>query len=215
MSYGQNLPWGLQPVKSLGSSTWNNQTNPYFINPTPGATTQSIFRGDPVILNASGYVVSLYEAGGAAANTPILGVFNGCSYVTPTSVNPIDPASPGRPFWPAGTLTLNNTPVTAFIVDDPNTIYNVQTNASPGLGQTNMGNTAPVAFQVASGLVQGNTNTGISLVSLDQANVGTSATLNLKILRLVARADNALGLGYNNVEVLIQNHFFCSRPAGV
>ena len=54
-----------------------------------------------------------------------------------------------------------------------------------------------------------------SLVSLDQANVGTSATLNLKILRLVARADNALGLGYNNVEVLIQNHFFCSRPAGV
>lgn len=214
MSYGQNLPWGLQATKSLGASTWNGQVSPYFIDPS--STTQSIFRGDPVYIKANGYIASLYEAGSPAfQTTSTVGVFDGCSYVTPTSANPIDPASPGRLYWPAGTQTLNNTPVTAFVIDDPNTIFNVQTNATPGLTQSNIGNTAPVAFNISGGLVQGNTNTGISGLSLDQANAGTGATLNLKILRLVARTGNTAGLGYNNAEVLIQNHFYCSRPAGI
>lgn len=218
MSYGQNLPWGLQATKTLGSATWNGQTNPYFILPGTqvGSPVNSIFRGDPVVLNAEGYIVSLYDVGLIPyPNTPILGVFDGCSYVTPTSVNPIDPASPGRPFWPAGTQTLNNQLVTAFIIDDPNTVYNIQTNSSVGLTQTNIGQTAPVAWTLTGGLVDGNTNTGISKVSIDQANAGTSSTLNLKILRLVQRGDNTSGLPYNNAEVIIQNHFYASRPAGV
>lgn len=217
MSYGQNLPWGLQATKSLGASTWNGQTNPYFIAPgtTVGAPVNSIFRGDPVVLNTQGYVVSLYDVGAGFTTTPILGVFDGCSYITPTATNPIDPASPGRPFWPVGTQTLNNIPATAFIIDDPNTIFNVQTNGNPGLGQTNVGQTAPVAWNVSGGLVQGNTSTGISNVSLDQSAAGTGATLNLKIIRLVQRGDNIPDAPYNNAEVIIQNHFYCSRPAGV
>jgi len=214
MSYGQNLAWGLQATKTLTGAPWNGQVNPYFIDPTPGQTTQSIFRGDPVVMTATGYITSLYQAG-APTTTPILGVFDGCEYITPTSTNPIDPASPGRPYWPAGTITLNNVPATAFVIDDPNVIFNVQTSQAPGLTQGNMGNTAPVAFNVTAGLVNGNTNTGISLVTIDQANLGTAADLNLKIIRLVPYIGNVSGLQYNNAEVIIQNHFFCSRPAGV
>lgn len=215
MSYGQNLAWGLQATKSLNASTWNGQVNPYFINAESGVTATSIYRGDPVVMETNGYIVSLYE-GGTLSTTPILGVFDGCSYVQPTSANPIDPASPGRLFWPAGTLTLNNIPPVAFVIDDPNTIFNIQTNSSDGLTQANMGNT----FNVAQGTVGvgnglGNTSTGISGMMLDQASAGTSASANLKAIRLVARTGNNAGVAYNNAEVIIQNHFYCSRPAGI
>ncbi len=218
MSYGQNAPWGLQATKSLNASTWNGQTNPYLIKTDTAGTGQpanSIFRGDPVIFNADGYIVSLFDLTSPTLRTAaILGVFDGCSYVTTTATNPIDPASPGRAYFPVGTVTLNNIPATAFVVDDPNTIFNVQTNATPGLGQTNMGNTAPVAFNPGAGL-NGNTNTGISTVTLDQSAIGTAANLNLKLIRLVAITGNVADLGYNNAEVIIQNHFYCSRPVGV
>ncbi len=215
MSYGTNAAWGLQATKSLGASTWNGQVNPYFIDTNDGVTETSIFRGDPVVMNANGYIQSLYEDN-VLSTTPILGVFDGCSYIQPTGNNPIDPASPGRSYWPAGTRTLGDVPATAFVIDDPNTIFNVQTNSSDGLTQSDMGRTFNVAQGTAGvGNGLGNTNTGISGMMLDQGSSSTNATLNLKTIRLVARVNNAAGVAYNNAEVIIQNHFYCSRPAGV
>lgn len=219
MSYGVNLPWGLQATKTLGSATYNSQSSPYLIAP---GYVNNIFKGDPVAINAAGYLINAYDIPvGAFGVSPVIGVFVGCSFITPTALNPIDPASPGRSYWPAGTNTLNSVPATAFVIDDPNVIYNVQTNATPGLTQANIGNTAAFAFTVDTGIVQGNTNTGVSSVALDQSTVGTLATRNMKILRFVPISGNFASdavtpaLGYNNVEVIIQNHFFCSRPAGI
>lgn len=220
MSYGQNMAWGLNATKCLGSATWNGQSNPYLI---ASGYANNIFKGDPVIINELGYITSLYDSillpgAPAYATYPILGVFVGCSFVTPTALNPIDPASPGRSFWPAGTNTLNAVPATAYIIDDPNTIYNVQTNATPGITQTMCGATASVAIPNVGGVVSGNTNLGTSLVTLDQSTVATnSATANLAIMRLVAISGNyastvGLPIGYNNVEVLIQNHRYATRP---
>ena len=66
MSYGQNQPWGLQATKTLTAATWSGQTNPYFVDPTTGNTATSIFRGDPVVMNQNGFIVSLFETGPVA-----------------------------------------------------------------------------------------------------------------------------------------------------
>lgn len=225
MSYGQNMPWGLQATKTLTSATYSGQSSPYLI---ASGYANNIFKGDPVIITNAGYIQSLYDwaaagaGGGGGANAygtaGTLGVFVGCSFITTTALNPIDPASPGRSYWPANTATLNAVPATAFVIDDPNVIYNIQTNATPGLTQAMMGLNAATAWDATAGVVNGNTNTGTSLVSIDQATRAVTATLNLKLLRVVAISGNfastvGLPIGYNNAEVIIQNHVFCSRPA--
>lgn len=234
MSYGQNLPNGLQATKTITGAPFTGQVNTYLIKSGYG---NNIFRNDPVVIGGGaggsdatqqGYVISLYDYNASVAHTSgtnfrlgaSLGVFDGCSFTTPTSVNPIDPASPGRSFWPAGTVTLGTMPAIANIIDDPNVVFNIQTNGVTGIQQANMGCTAPVVFTLTTGIVQGNTNTGESTVALDQSNLvtnGASTNYNLKLLRFVADPRNipataTVNSPYNNVEVIINNHFYASRP---
>lgn len=216
MSYGQDAPSGLQAIKSLTSATYNGQTSPYLIKP---GYPQNIFKGDLVAIRNDGFIQNIYDLGvptyGAAFS---LGVFNGCSYITSTATNPIDPASPGRMYWPASTATLNNIPAVADIIDDPNVIFNIQTNGSPGLIQANIGQSAAVIYNATAstgGIVNGNTTTGQSLMSLDQSTIASAVSLNLKILRFVGVPGNVAGLKYNNVEVILERHFFVLRPAGI
>lgn len=228
MSYGQNLPWGLQATKSLISGTYNGQTSPYLI---ASGYAQNIFKGDLVYISGPasstpGYIRNLYDYNkvpGSAGNTdyetaPAIGVFNGCSYVTSSATNPIDPASPGRMYWPAGTVTLNGVPATCDIIDDPNVIFNIQTNKAPGLTQDLMGPAFSVLYTAPGGLVSGNTSTGQSSLVLNQDSVGSAANLNVKTIRIVAIAGNyassvAFPLNYNNAEVIIMNHVYAARPA--
>lgn len=69
--------FGLKIVRSQGPEGYVGNTAEYEIDPT---NTSSIFTGDPVKLDANGFVI---EATGAAANDSfdILGVFVGCQYV--------------------------------------------------------------------------------------------------------------------------------------
>lgn len=219
MSYGQNSPWGLQAIKTTTSGTWNGQTSPYSIISGYGF---NIFKGDLVYLQ-NGFIRNLADLGdGTWQTAQAIGVFNGCSFVTPTSVNPIDPASPGRPFWPAGTVTPGNVPATCDIIDDPSVIFNVQVNIT-GASLTAPGRTASVGYTLVGGNPQGNFQTGISTMVLDGntiANGAGSDDLNLRILRFVPVSGNAPPIGggvapYLNLEVMIQNHSFVSRPIGL
>ena len=224
MSYGQNLPWGLQATRSLGASTWNGQVNPYLIQ---SGHLNNIFRGDPVVISGptdfypaqNGYIVSIYDVAAHTFNTQAtLGIFDGCAFVTPTATNPIDPASPGRQFWPGGTNTLNGVPAIAYIIDDPNTVFNVQTNLNSSLGaqQLDVGNTFQYSITAVGGFVQGNTNTGQSQVAAINATTprgSGSAASNLICVALVPSPPNPStpGTQYNNIEVLIQNHQYAQR----
>lgn len=210
MSYGSNQPWGLQATRTITGATWNGAVNTYLI---PSGYAQNIFRGDLVAITNTGYIVNLADVAGFGDKAAV-GVFNGCSYVTPTSVNPIDPASPGRPFWPSGTNTLNAVPAVAYVIDDPMVVYNVQTNNAAGLAQSNMLQNFSVAYTLSGGQVQGNVQTGVSVVTLDQGTAAANAALNLITLRLVPYPNNLAGIPYNNAEVLISNHQYCQRAAG-
>jgi len=215
MSYGQNQPWGLQAIKTL-SGTWNGQTSQYKIQ---SGYAFNIFKGDLVFLGNDGYIHNLGELGNANLQVrQSLGVFDGCSFQTSVATNPIDPASPARPYWPAGTVTFNAIDATCFIIDDPNVIYNIQSDAA-GVPFNKQGATAAVNYSFVTGTnPSGNTNTGTSNVVLDTGTLGNNQ-FNLKVIRFVPVSGNvpvsngASRVPYNNVEVVIQNHTFASRPA--
>ncbi len=235
MSYGQNQPWGLQAIKTINGGTWNGQTSKYLIQ---SGYANNIFKGDLVYLGSDGYIHNLSERT-VAGLTPYMtfqaiGVFNGCSFTTPTSINPIDPASPGRQFWPAGTVIPGGAPATCDIIDDPSVIYNIQSSGGivgdppafiPGaIPFEAQGSTASVAYQyffplpagpASTTSPDGNFQTGISRMTLNSSLIDTDATRNLRILRFVPADQNAPGINFNNVEVIIQNHSFASRPAGL
>ena len=219
MSYGQNLPWGLQAIKTTTGAIYNGQTEQYFIQ---SGYAFNIFRGDLVFLGSDGFIHNLAELGNVAlANKQSFGVFNGCSFTVPTSVNAIDPSSPGRAFWPAGTVIPSGLYGTCDIIVDPSIVYNVQVDSS-GLRWEDQGATASVAYTYISGNnPNGNTTTGQSSLVLAGATAGTDPLLNVRILRFVPDTTNPIplpGAGpspFVNVEVVIQNHSLVQRAPGL
>jgi hypothetical protein len=224
-----SAPTGLQAVKTITGAPWNGQTNPYYIQ---SGYANNIFKGDLVTLDTNGFIINMRDIApndGSTANTagagPI-GVFNGCSFVTNTATNPIDPASPGRPYWPAGTVTLNGVPAIANIIDDPNVVFTIQTYAA-GYQWSAINGTALVSWPLSGGnIVLGNFLTGQS--QMVAAAPGILITSPLRILRFVPQDGNVptppsinpaiaqgLAIPYNTVEVLIQNHAYLSRPVGI
>lgn len=231
MAYGVDQPWGLMAIKTINGGTWNGQTSQYRI---ASGYANNIFKGDLVFLGIDGYIHNLSEApaGGDAGPPPhlwrrqALGVFNGCSFQTSVATNPIDPASPGRSYWPAGTVTFNSIDATCDIIDDPNVIYNIQSD-QPGIPFNAPGSSAGVLYKYVTGSLvnpTGNFNTGTSNMVLAtgslQIGVDPSVNYNLKILRFVPVDGNVPQPGnggnnkvqFNNVEVIIQNHSFAARP---
>ena len=104
-----------------------------------------------------------------------LGVFAGCEYIDPTG-KPVT-----SPYWPASTLVLSGSQITAYVYDDPANVYKccVTANAS-GYVQAAVGDQCDISF--AAG---GDTNTGRSNGSVIVAMVGNGSTACLRILGFV------------------------------
>lgn len=215
MAYGVNLPWGLQAIKTINGGTWNGQTSQYLIK---SGYAFNIGKGDPVYLGVDGYIHTLGDLNDAnKITTPILGVFNGCSFQTSIATNPIDPASPARSYWPGGTVTSNLIDATCDIIDDPNVIYNIQADEA-GVSFIGQGRTFDLGFSYTGPNPDINPNTGSSTVFIKGGTIGIANT-NVKVLRFVPVAGNVpVGNGnetiaFNNVEAVIQNHTLAARPA--
>lgn len=206
MAYGVNAPFGLKPSMMNTGAPWNGQTNTYLI--ASGYNT-SLFIGDPVAPAANGTIAL------GVAGTGIIGVFMGCQYVDTNGNYQFSP------YWPANTVTQGTNPATAFVVDDPTVLFDVQ------VGTTNAGTHVASASQTdlylnANFVVgAGSTVSGLSGTYLDAATINNTATLSLKILRVTPAftnqagtltsgaaytgGQNILGLLYNNVLVQINN----------
>jgi hypothetical protein len=217
MSYGQNAPWGLQPIRMINNASWNQQLSTYLI---PSGYAQNIFAGDVVYISSSGpyagYIRNLYDINGNAyTDQPTLGVFQGCSFAVPTAVNPIDPANPGRPYWPSGTATMGNVPAVAFIITDPSVVYNAQTAAGRGAAQTDVRTNVAVSYSQIAGQVQGNFSNGTSSLTVLMGGGGAWPTpiLNCYVDALSSNVNNVAGQEFNNVEVVIANHYFRVMPS--
>lgn len=214
MAYGSNQPNGLQAVRMQTGAPYNGQTNPYLI---ASGYANNIGRGDLVYINTTtGYLQNLsdYSSAGTTLNyqtTIALGVFNGCSFQTSVATNPIDPASPGRQYWPAGTVTLGGIPAIAQVIVDPSVVYSVQTTSTNGTGatQANVGDNAKAVYTFTNGISNVNTQNGMSTLALNiQTTAIGSPTFNFFIDALSPYPNNIAGQQYNNVEVMISNHYF-------
>lgn len=221
MAYGINAPFGLQARRILGGSLWNGQQSQYFIASGYGT---SLFTGDPIAPEADGTIVR------GVAGTGIIGVFNGVKYVTDTAIEVF------APYWPANQVTQNAANAFGYVIDDPNTVFDVQASNSAntafnitkaGVAQADLNNNAnfalgngPAAAPAPYNLINpagGNTVSGQSAYYLDVNTINTTADLSLKILGLTpttnpanvffGSAANNIGQ-FNNVEVIINNHCY-------
>lgn len=179
-----DAPQGLTPYRHQAGGVIR-ESGAYRI---ASGTSSNIFRGDLVKLLSTGYL-----AVAAAGDTDLIGVFNGCSYVDANG-NQIF-----SPYWPASATTLGSADVQAYVYDDPNVTYMVQSDSTTNSSLTHVGNNADMISTHA-----GSALTGQSGQEIDLAAAG-SGTANLRVIGLVEYPDNAFGQ-HSKLEVLINEH---------
>jgi len=160
--------FGAKPVRHLTGGTI--RANEWKIL-GDGTSSSNIFTGDFVKLGATGYIDV------AAAGNRLLGVFAGCSFTNSSGEQVFSK------YYPASTTTQNSSDITAFVYDDPNIVYAIQSSGSADFAD--IGNNAD---HVAG---TGSTTTGHSKFEIN-GTTGTG-TAGLTILGLYNSPKNAYG----------------------
>lgn len=159
----------------------------------------NIFSGDPVKLTDNG-VIQLGTSDGTRSGTvdgiALLGIFAGCQYNDATGRPVVSP------FWPSGTTATN---ITAWVYDDPETLFDVQ-YANPGTPGTDTVQTAvgeECDWTVAS--PGGSTQTGLSNTSL---TVIQSTSGQFQITGFAGNVNDSLTDAYVVATVRINEHHY-------
>ena len=188
-----NEKFGLRPYRSINGAPWNNAQNRYTV---ANNLSTAIFQGDPVKPTTAGNVTL------ARSNTSdrIIGVFNGVFYNDPTTQKPTF-----RNNYPGSIAAAG---ITAFVVDDPNTVFLVDADAAF--------TRADLFRNYSLTNVSGNTLTGISEKQLDVSQSGITTTFAVQAIDIQEGAtDSDSSTSGVNVLVRINNHFFRSGTAGI
>jgi len=186
--------FGMKPVRMMGGSPYSGGQSRYRIAANYGT---SIFQGD-MVMQVTGGTVEIHADGGTV---PIVGVFNGCTYTDPTSGEQVF-----SNYYPAST---NASDIIAFIVDDPNVVFEIQAD-----------DTFPVAdlfgnFDIVY-TTAGSTLSGISGAELDVTTGATTAGLPIKAIDISEDPENSdVASANTNVLVVIQNHICGQKGAGL
>lgn len=209
MAYGVNAPFGLRPYSHLNGGADDIRTNSNYVIDTVTASTLN--KGDPVIfapLIADSAVNPYYKGGQSVitrynptvnlqaannattitTNPPIVGIFMGCEYwVNGTYYN--------QEYWVAGTPATSV--VKAFVIDDPNVIWDVQLGTYQGSNANAVGAGAGTAFVVPPTMqLQDATwpNTYGAALNPTAAN---SAVIGSNVMLLTGRGPAAAGAGFS------------------
>jgi len=185
--------FGLRPSRQLNGSPFINAQNRYRI---ASGNSTAIFQGDLVTPLSSG-TVTRYVAN---TSNVVVGVFNGCFYTDPTTQKPTF-----SNFYPTST---NASDITAFVIDGPDTVFEVNANAVFAV--------ADLFQNYTVNNVSGNTQTGISLVQLDVANSGTAGTFVVQAIDISQDPNNNdVATSNANIMVRINNHFYRQGGTGL
>jgi hypothetical protein len=181
--------FGLRPIGNL-SATGAQKQYGYEIADNQAGT---IFQGDLVALSA-GFITRFLPA----THTAAVGVFNGCSYIDPTTGKPTF-----KNYYP-GSVNITSGKIVADVLDDPNQLFLVQ--CDEGIVAADIGKNADV---VGTG---GSTTSGISAMELASSTLATTAALNLKVVGLYNDVNNEFG---TNAVVVVKINEHVYGSAGV
>jgi hypothetical protein len=187
-------PYGLRPVRNLGGRVYNHGISQYRI--ASGYAT-SIFCGDLVTRITDGTITKCSPTTDSTTvgTTMPIGVFMGVEYVSSTQ------GLLHRNFWTASTTVPTGTFAKAYVVDDPDALFEIQADES--LDYTAMGANGSL-IQTA-----GSTTTGISAVALDGSAVAATAAFPVRIVDFVDKVGfSALGDAFTDVIVKLNSHFY-------
>ena len=187
----QDASFGLRPSRTSISS---QQQNRYRI--ASGYAT-TIYQGDLVAVVTGGGIERV-AAGGSGL---ILGVFNGCSYTDSTG------AQVFANKWTASTTGTN---IFANVIDDPNAVFEVQSDAAFPVADL-FGN-----FDIVDQSPVGSATGGTSRLELGVSTGAVTATLPLKAIDISQDPENSdVSSANTNVMVKINNHLFSAGTVGL
>lgn len=196
-----NRPSGLAPVGYLNGAPWTGGGRVYCIPDSDDTNAYAI--GDPVMLagSADSNGIPTITLATAGTSNMVLGCIvsgagalnYGSAYGVPQDSPIVIPATKTRNYY-------------VLVADDPNTLFEIQEDSDGGaiaVGDISLN------YNLASG-----TNNGyVSGWQLDSSSKASTATLQLKIIQLAPRQDNAVGT-YAKWWCIINNHAYRIGQAG-
>jgi|TARA_B100001248_G_scaffold73630_2_gene52543 hypothetical protein len=190
----QDAAFGMRPLKMIGGAPFHGGQSRYRIAANYGT---NIFQGD-MVAQVTGGGIEVHADGGTV---PVVGVFNGCRFTDPTTGK-----ETFSNFYPAST---NASDIEAFVIDDPNVIYEIQADAAFPVADL-FGN-----FDIVY-TTSGSTVTGISGAELDVTTGATNTNLPIKAIDISQDPENSdVSSDATNVQVVIQNSIFGVKGAGL
>lgn len=188
-------PYGLKPVNLIGGLPYAGSTRSFLID--PAGTASSIYYGSPVYVNANGYLAVATATGADAttngfptgtANTGIVGVFVGCSYVN--AQGQVIYAQ----YYPTGVTGV----IQAYVVDDPNVVFQVQSAGS--VTQAALGTNV---FFSTGAVSTGSTSTGNSTASVVAGSSAVTTSAAFRVVGFATAPGSAIGDAYTDILVKI------------
>lgn len=188
-------PYGLRAVNEIGGLPYAGSTRTFLID--PAGTASTIYNGSPVYVNANGYLAVATATGADAttngfptgtANTGIVGVFVGCSYVNAQGQQIFSQ------YYPTGVTGV----ITAQVIDDPNVVFQVQSAGT--VTQAALG--ANVFFSTGA-VSTGSTTTGNSTASVVAGASAVTTSAAFRIIGFVNSTTSTVGDAYTDLLVKI------------
>jgi hypothetical protein len=188
-----DTPFGLRPVRYLSGAPYNGAANVYT---TASGDATAIFVGDPVILSGTAQTingVTYADVDQAATGDVITGV-----------VVAVLPETRDSLIYRAASTVRR-----LLVADDPGLVFEIQ-EVSGGTALT----TAAIGLNANFVVGSGSTTTGQSGVELNNATEATTATLDVQIVGLVNKEDNAAG-EHAKWLVRLNRHQYSNQVAGI
>ncbi len=184
----RDTPSGLKPAFHLAGK----KIRPQKYTIASGYNT-SIFSGDLVKQTSTSKGIQI-----ATTGNKMVGVFAGCEY-TDLAGNQIFSR-----FWLADTDCLNTVAAVAYVYDDPDIVWQIQTDSASAFAITDIG--------LLLDLVKTHSGVAATGQSRMEVNQDVSTQDDFMIYGIVDREDNAVGI-HADIHVLINKHAYHNAGA--
>jgi hypothetical protein len=169
-------PYGLKPINLIGGQVFAGATRQRRI----ASNASSIGYGDPLKFANDGTVAVTTETTTAPA-TGFAGVFLGCTFVSSVTGQPTYSQA-----WISGTSVKSGTYITAYVVEDPDTLFQVAGVTASLVVSTSTGFTySDIGLNVALVANTLNTTTNDSQQGVLVTSASVTASLPLRIIDVV------------------------------